>query len=216
MITVVLADDHVVVRQGLRALLESAQDFEVIGEAGNGLDTLALIQEKQPQVLVVDLMMPGLGGLEVTRRVAATHPEIRVAILSMHASESYVLEALRAGAAGYVLKDASADHLVRAIHEVAAGRRYLSPPLSDMAIEAYARKADGRPPDPYDSLTAREREVLRLAAEGRSSAEIGALLFISPRTVEVHRANLMRKLGLSGHAELIRFAIKRGILSLDG
>lgn len=210
--TIVLADDHPVVRQGLRAVLEAEPDFCIIGEAGDGLETAQLVERLRPHVLVVDLMMPSLTGLEVTRQVRQRSPHTRVVMLSMYANEAYVLEALRNGAAGYVLKDAGADELVRAVREVAASRRYLSPPLSEGAIEAYLQKTQATPLDPYETLTTREREVLHLAAEGLSNPEIGARLGISPRTAETHRANLMRKLGLQGQTDLIRYAIRRGII----
>lgn len=210
--TIVLADDHHVVRQGLRALLKAEPDFAIAGEASDGLEAVRLVERLQPDVLVLDVMIPSLNGLEVTRQVTKRSPKTRVVILSMHANEAYVLEALRNGATGYVLKDATAADLVQAVREVAAGRRYLSPPLSEQAIEAYVHKAKEAPLDRYDTLTTREREVLQLAAEGLTSAEIAARLFISPRTVEVHRANLMRKLGCHTKADLIRFALRRGII----
>ncbi len=215
MITIVLADDHHVVRQGLRALLQAERDLRVVGETGDGLEAVRLVEQLSPRVLVVDLMMPGLGGLEVTRRVTRDALPSRVVVLSMHANEAYVLEALRNGATGYVLKDETAGELVEAVREVAAGRRYLSRALSRRAIEAYARTAREAPPDAYASLTSREREVLHLAAEGHTSAKIGARLDISPRTVETHRGNLMRKLGLRTQADLLRFAVQRGIVPLE-
>lgn len=215
MTTIVLADDHHIVRQGLRALLEAEPDFGLVGETGDGLEAVQLAERLRPDVIVLDLMMPGLNGLEATRQIAARAPQTRVVILSMHANEAYVLEALRNGAAGYVLKDSSAAELVRAVREVVAGRRYLSPPLSERAIEAYVQKAQETPQDPYDALTNREREVLHLAAQGHSSAEIAARLSLSPRTVETHRAHLMRKLGLRSQTDLIRYALQRGIIPLE-
>jgi two-component system response regulator NreC len=212
MTTIVLADDHHIVRQGLRRLLEDEPDFQVVGDTGDGLEALQLVERLQPDVLVVDLAMPGLSGLEVTRQVCQRSPQTRVIILSMYANEAYVLEALKNGAAGYVLKESSGVDLVLAMREALAGRRYLSPPLSEHAIEAYLKKVDTGPPDPYETLTAREREVLHLAAEGHTNNQIAKRLSISPRTVETHRANLMRKLGLNNHAELIRYALGRGIL----
>src|SRR5262249_24900722 len=154
-------------------------------------------------------------GLEVARQVDQRSPRTRVVVLSMHANEAYVLEALRNGATAYVLKQCTATELVRAVCEAAAGRRYLSPPLSERAIQAYLRKAEASELDPYESLTTREREVLHLAAEGRTNPEISARLYISPRTVEAHRANLMHKLGLKNQSELIRYAIRRGIVPLE-
>lgn len=214
-VTLLLADDHHVVRQGLRALLQTEPDFRVIGEASDGLEVADLVERMKPTVLVVDLMMPGLNGLEVTRQVSKRSPQTRVLILSMHSDEAYVLQALRNGAAGYVLKDSSAADLVHGVREVAAGRRYLSPPLSDRAIEIYGQSATDATLDIYETLTTREREVLHLAAEGRSNVEIGDRLSISPRTVETHRAHLMRKLGLQGQTDLVRYALRRGIIRIE-
>ena len=213
-ITIVLVDDHRVVREGLRALLESEPDLSVIGEAGDGLSAIRLVERLKPNVLLLDLIIPGLNGQEVARRTRKCSPNTRVVVLSMHSSEPYVMEALRNGAAGYVLKDASYSDLVRAIREVMAGWRYLSPPLSKLAIDAYQEKADAAAADRYDLLTAREREVLQLAAEGHSNNEIANRLDISSRTAETHRANLMRKLHLRTQTELIKYAIERRIVAL--
>jgi len=188
MTTIVLADDHHVVRQGLRSLLEAESDFSVVGEAGDGLEATQLVERLQPDVLVLDLMMPSLNGLEVTRQVSQRSPRTHVVILSMHPNEAYVLEALRAGAAAYVLKE---------------------------SIEVYMQKAESAALDPYETLTAREREVLHLVAEGHTNAEIADRLFISRRTVETHRANLMRKLGLRTQTDLISYALRRGILPME-
>ncbi|PLS77204.1 MAG: DNA-binding response regulator [Chloroflexi bacterium] len=216
MTSIVLADDHAVVRQGLRALLVTGAKFSIVGEAADGLEVLQVVERHKPDVLIVDLMMPGLSGLEVTRQVSQRSPQIRIVILSMHANEAYVLEALKNGAAGYVLKDSSADDLVHAVREVAAGRRYLSPPLSERAIEAYIQQQTATATlDRYEALTAREREVFHLTAEGSTNNEIAARLSISPRTVEIHRANVMRKLGLHSQTDVIRFALRRGILPME-
>jgi DNA-binding NarL/FixJ family response regulator len=174
-----------------------------------------LVEKLQPEVLVVDLMIPGLNGLEVTRQVKQRLPQTRVVVLSMHANEPYVLEALKNGASGYVLKDSSGTDLVLAVKQVLGGQRYLSPPLSERAVEAYLQRSQDTAFDPYDALTEREREVLHLAAEGLSNPDIAARLSISPRTVETHRANLMRKLGLKTQTDLIRYALKRGILPME-
>lgn len=215
MIRVVLADDHPVLRQGLRSLLEREPDLSVIGEAGDGREALDQVRNLRPDVLVVDLMMPGLGGLEVVRQVRSQNRAPQVVVLSMYSNESYVQEALQAGARGYVLKKATSADLVSAIRTVAVGSRYLSPPLSEEAIQSYRERS--RPTsDAYALLTAREREVLHLAAEGRSSGEIARRLTVSPRTVEMHRSNLMRKLGLQNQSQLVRFAIQRGLIPLDG
>jgi len=215
-VTLLLADDHHVVRQGLRALLEADPDFRVVGEASDGLEVPDLVERLQPRVLIVDLMMPGLNGLEVTRQVSKRSPQTRVLILSMHSNEAYVLEALRNGAAAYVLKDSSATDLVHAVREVAAGRRYLSPPLSERALDTYRQRAKEATLDIYETLTTREREVLHLAAEGHSGPEIASRLSISHRTVETHRANLMRKLGLQTQTDLVRYALRRGIIPMEG
>jgi two-component system response regulator NreC len=215
MINIMLADDHPIVRQGLRALLESEQNFQLVGEAGDGLEAVRLAIRLRPDVLITDVMMPGLNGLEVTRQVTKSLPQTKVIILSMYTDDSYVLEALKNGATGYVLKDSQATDLVLAIREVAAGKRYLSPPLSERELELYAQRFESAPTDPYELLTTREREVLQLVAEGRTSTEIAQQLFISPRTAEGHRANLMRKLGVQNNAELVRYALKRGIVPLD-
>ncbi len=206
---IVLADDHQIVRQGLRAMLGTESDLQLVGETADGLETVRTVARLEPDVLVLDLMMPGLGGLEVVRQLAKRAPRTKIVILSMHSNEAYVLESLSAGAVGYVLKESSAEELVKAIRTVAAGGRYFSPPLSEPALGTYARKAKGAPLDPYDTLTAREREVLQLTAEGLTGTEISARLFISPRTVESHRANLLRKLGLRNQKELIRYSVER-------
>ena len=213
--TILLVDDHHVVRQGLRVLLEAEPDLSVVGEAADGLEVAKLVERLKPNVLVLDLMMPSLNGLEVTRHVRQRFTETRVVMLSMYANEAYVLQALRNGADGYVVKDATATELVRAVREAAAGRRYLSPPLSERAIEAYLEKTQTGTLDLYQSLTTREREVLHLAAEGSSNPQIAARLVISPRTAETHRANLMRKLGLNTQTDLIRYAMQRGIVPTE-
>ncbi len=213
--TIVLADDHQVVRHGLRVLLESEPSFRIVGEASDGLEAIDLVERQQPDIVVLDLMMPGLNGLEVARQSSHRSPRTNVVILSMYNNEAYVLEALRAGAKAYVLKASTSDELVRAIREVVAGRRYLSPPLSERAIQAYSQKAESAAVDAYETLTTREREILQLAAEGCTNAEIATRLSISPRTAETHRANLMRKLGLHSHTDLIRYALRRGILAID-
>lgn len=212
--TIVLADDHQVVRQGLRALLEAEPEFAVVGEAADGLEAAEVVERAKPDVLVVDVMMPGLNGLDVAREVRRRSPQTRVVILSMYANEAFVLEALRSGAAGYVLKDAGAAVLFQAVREAAAGRRYLSPPLSERAIEAYVQKAHAEPLDRYETLTARERAVLHLAAEGYGNPQVAERLSIGPRTVETHRANLMRKLKLRSQTDLVRYALQRGIIPM--
>jgi len=215
MTTIVLADDHALIREGLRAVLDGEPDWSVVGEAADGLEALDLVDRLQPDVLIVDLMLPNLSGLEVIRQVRQRVPQTHVITLSMHSNESYVLAALRNGAAAYVLKDASSTDISAAIREVVAGRRYLSPPLSQYALEAYIQKAKGAPLDPYETLTTREREVLHLVAQGETTPAIAARLSLSPRTVETHRTNLMRKLGLRTQTDVMRYALHRGIIPLQ-
>lgn len=210
--TIVLADDHVVVRQGFRMLLEQEHDFKLVGEASDGMEAVQLVEQHKPRVLILDLMLPRLHGLEVAKQVHHGHPETKIIILSMHSEEPYVVEALRNGASGYVLKDSSVDELVEAIRQVLAGRRYLSPVLAERAYTGYVERPGESTQDIYDSLTSRERLVLQLAAEGLSSPQVAQKLFISPRTAETHRSNLMRKLGLTSQTDLVRFAIRKGII----
>ena len=210
-ITIVLADDHNIVRQGFRSLLENQEGLSVVAEAGDGLEALRVTCNVKPDVLVVDLMMPCLNGLEVTRRIRKMSPGTRVIILSMYMDEPYVIEALQSGALGYVLKESNISDLVKAIREVAGGRYYLGSPLSDLAIAAYKEKTKGVSLDPYNTLTAREREVLQLVAEGFTNADIAGKLFISQRTVESHRASLMQKLSFNSRAELIAYANAKGL-----
>lgn len=212
---ILLADDHQVIIDGLKALLSGEPDMEVIGQATDGLQVLPKVLDLKPDVLVLDLMMPGLGGLEVARQMKERAPSTKVIVLSMHANDAYVVEALRNGASGYVLKQAEARALVDAIRTVSAGRRYLSPPLSEEKLERWEMEAKAAPFDPYDTLSTREREVLQLAAEGLTSAAIGERLAIGKRTVETHRANLQRKLGVKTQADLVRFAVKKGLVGVD-
>jgi two-component system, NarL family, response regulator NreC len=214
-ISIVLADDHPVVRRGMQTLLEAEPDFAIIGEAGDGLESVRLVENLQPDVLILDLMMPGLSGLEALRIIRKRSPRTRVVVLSMHDTHAFVAEALMNGATGYVLKGSDELNLVRAVREAACGRRFLSPPVTERAIDAYIEQARAASLDPHDTLTAREREVLQLTAEGKTGPEIAARLHISQRTVENHRANLMRKLLLKNQSELVRYALRRGLISLD-
>lgn len=212
MTDILLVDDHQVVRQGLRFLLEAEPDLRVIGEAADGLEALRLAEELQPDVLLLDLALPGLNGLEVASRVRKRCPNTKIAILSMYSNEAYVLEAFRNGAVAYVLKDSGAQDLVQAVRQAALGRRYLSPPLSERAIEFYIGQARTTTLDTFQTLTGREREVLQLAAEGNTNSQIAARLSISPRTAEAHQANLRHKLDVHSQAEIVRYAMSRGLL----
>lgn len=210
-IRILLADDHPIVRDGLRAVLTRTPDMQLVGEAGDGLQALQLVESLQPDVLVLDLMMPGLGGLAVTARVKEAVLQTRVVILSMHANEAYVAAALEAGAQAYVLKKSASTELLTAIRAVLAGERFLSPALSTDALEDYQRQGQ-LDHDRYKTLTPRERQILHLVTAGRTSKQIATQLTISHRTVEMHRANLMRKLGAHSTADLVRYALMRGIL----
>lgn len=210
-VDILLADDHDVVRQGLRALLEAEADFKVVGEAVDGLEVVPQVEKLRPQIVILDIKMPGLNGLDAARMVRMRAPETKIIMMSMFSDEAYVVQALRNGASAYVLKESKASDLLEAVRTVAAGGRYLSPPLSEKSIESYLAKASAAAIDPYETLSPREREVLQLAAEGHSNPDISTRLGISPRTVETHRANLMKKLGLKGQTDLVKFAVKRGL-----
>lgn len=214
-VSVVLVDDHPIVRQGLRALLESQPDIRIAGEAEDGLEAVELLDRVKPDVVVLDLMMPGLNGLDTMIQARQRSPRTHIVVLSMYANEAYVLEAMRNGAEAYVLKKDLPEEALEAIREVVAGRPFLSRTLSAHAIELYRERASRRPEEPHDRLTNREREVLQLTVEGHTTADVAARLSISKRTVEMHRANLMRKLGLRTRVQLIRYALRRGILPME-
>jgi len=210
-----LAEDHPVVREGLRAMLEAEGGFQVVGQTGNSSEIGGMVQELRPDVLVLDLIMPGIGGLNALRELTRRRLDTPVVVLSMYANEAYVLEALQNGASAYVLKQSEAAELIRGIREVCRGRRYLSPPLSQRAVDAYASRAGVKTPDDESQLTVREREVLTLVGEGFTSAQIAERLFISVRTVETHRSNLMKKLGLHSQADMVRRALRREMGPLE-
>jgi len=210
-IHIVLADDHTILRQGLRALLEAEKDFHVVGEAGTGLETLKVLEKLRPDVLVLDLAMPELGGVEVVRQAQQYYPGLGIVILSMYIKESHVLEALKYRSCSYVKKGDESSELIKAIRMAARGERYLGAPVTEEDIENYIRRTQNQELDLYDTLTNREREILLMVVEGFSNSEIANRLIISPRTVETHRARVMHKLGLQNQAELIRFAVQRGL-----
>ncbi|MBI2516172.1 MAG: response regulator transcription factor [Opitutae bacterium] len=211
MTTVVLADDHEIVRRGVRSLLEANQHCQIVAEAADGLAAAQAVARFKPDLLFLDLNLPRLHGLEVLKQTRTASPGTRTIVLSMHSDEPYVIEALRAGAAAYVLKGAESAEITAALKEVLAGRRYLSAALSERAITALATRAPDSS-DPLHTLSPREREVLQHAAAGAANPQIAEKLFISARTAETHRANLMRKLGLQTQTELVRFAIRRGLI----
>ena len=214
-VTVLLADDHPIVRQGLKHLLDAESNLKVVGEASSGLQAVQLTEKIKPRILIVDIMMPELNGLEVLKQVKERSPATCCIVLSMQSADVYVVEALKAGALGYVLKETGPSELVQAVQQVIQGRRYLSPRISERLIDVLIETNHKPPSDPYQTLTNREREVLQMAAEGLSSSEIARRLSISPRTAELHRGRMMHKLGLRSQTDLIRYAFKRGILTLD-
>ena len=212
-LSILLADDHTMVRQGLRKVLEERPDWHVVAEAGNGRDAVREAEEHRPDVAIVDMAMPLLNGIETTRQIARRSPTTRVLMLSMHADEAYVVQILKAGATGYLLKESADVDLVRAVHEVAEGRSFFSPRIGRVVLDDYVRHLEAQvSTDPYDSLSTREREVLQLVAEGKTNKEIAALLSVSPSTVETHRAHIMEKLDLHSAAEIVLCAARRGVI----
>ena len=214
-VTILLGDDHPLVRRGIRGLLEAEQDFAVVGEAEDGLAVVQLAEKFQPQVLVVDMMMPNLNGLEALKQVSHRSPKTRKIVLSMQSAEPYVVEAFRSGALGYVLKDSAPNELIQAIRTSLDGSRYVSPKLPERLVNALLEARGDPEPSAYDTLTEREREVLQMGAEGKTAPQIAKILSISPRTAELHRSRMMDKMGFRNQAEVVRFAVKRGILPLD-
>jgi DNA-binding NarL/FixJ family response regulator len=213
-IRIVLADDHKLMRSGLRVLLEQQPDLTVVGEASDGREAVALVASQRPDVLVMDIGMPSLNGIEAAAQITQSNPEGAIVMLSMHSDESYVLRALKAGAKGYLLKDSAEADLIRAVRAVADGKSFFSPAVSKVLLDDYVRKLKrSGTEDPYDVLTPREREVLQLVAEGKSNKEVAQLLSLSVYTVETHRSNIMEKLNLHGVPELILYAVRKGIIS---
>jgi len=213
-IRILLADDHEVVRDGVRALLEKQSDMTVIGEASDGRETVQLAEEHAPDVVVMDIAMPNMNGIEATRRIVASLPHTAVVILSMHQDESYVLRSLKAGAKGYLLKDSLRSDVIEAVRMVAQGRSFLTKKVSRMLQEDYVRVMQSRGvEDSYDLLTDREREILQLIAEGKTNKEAGSLLNISTTTVETHRTHILQKLGLHSVPDIILYAVRKGIIS---
>jgi len=213
-VRILLADDHTIVRDGLRVLLERQPDFEVVGEASNGREAIDVSQHQSPDVVLMDVAMPIMNGIEAAARVTAAQPKTAVIILSMHADESYILRSLKAGARGYLLKDSAESDLIQAVRAVASGKAFFSPAVSKVLAEDYIRQVRQRGvEDPYDLLTARERELLQLIAEGKSAKEIAGLLKLSAYTVDTHRGNLMQKLNVHSIPELILYAVRKGIIS---
>jgi two-component system response regulator NreC len=213
-IRILLADDHTVVRKGLRLLLESQPGFEVVADAANGREAVALAEEHRPDVVVMDVAMPVLNGTEAARQIAGKLPNVAVVFLSMHSDEGYVLKALKAGARAYLLKDSAEQDLINAVKAVSEGKAFFSPAISKMLVEDYLRQMQERKlEDSYELLTTREREVLQLLAEGKNNKDVAGILNLSLYTVETHRSNIFQKLNLHSSAELVLYAIRKGVIS---
>ncbi len=216
-IKVMLCDDHAILRSGLTRLLGEEEDIEVVGEAENGREAVQKVQELYPDIVLMDIGMPVMNGMEATKQIKKRNPDIKVLVLTMHDNEEYLFQVLQAGASGYVLKKAADSDLVNAIHVVARGDCFLYPSAAKMVVEDYLEKlrSGQEPTSSYDTLTDREREILKLVAEGYTNREIAETLFISVKTVETHKANIMEKLNLHKRAELVRYAIRKGMLQVD-
>jgi two-component system response regulator NreC len=211
---ILLGDDHMLVRQGFRKILEERREWEVVAEAGDGRDAVRHTLSLHPDVVVLDIGMPLLNGIEATRQIVRRLPDVRVLILSMHADEAYITQALQAGAKGYLLKDSADTDLIRGVADVATGKSFFSPVVAKVMLDDYVRHlADKGIVDPYDALSEREREIFQLIAEGHSNKEIADILSISPATVETHRAHIFQKLDLHNTAEVVLYAVRRGVIS---
>lgn len=211
---ILLADDHTIVRQGIRKILEEQPDWQVIAEAGDGREAVRRAMELRPDITLMDISMPLLNGIEATSQISRRAPEVKVIILSMHPNEAYIGRALQAGAKGYLLKDSADSDLVRALTLVSQGKSFFSPAVARVMVDDHLRNLAARGiVDRYDSLSAREREIFQLVAEGKSNKEIADLLFVSPSTIETHRAHIMEKLDVHSAVELVLYAVRRGLIS---
>lgn len=213
-IKVLIADDHQIVRQGLRTLLEKEPDLEVVAEAENGRSTVRLVRERHPEVVIMDVAMPDLNGIEATRQIISEMPKVKVIALSMYADRRFVSNMLKAGASGYLLKDCASEELVRAIRVVLAHKTFLSPGVADIVVKDYVQTPMGPEASVFNVLSNREREVLQLMAEGKSTNQIAELLHVSVKTVETHRQQMMQKLKIHSVAELTKYAIREGLTTL--
>jgi len=215
-IKVLLAEDHHIIRQGIRSLLEKEKGIEVIGEATDGRETVDLAKQLQPDVVVMDISMPNMNGIEATRKICQENPDIKVIALSVHSDDPFVSGMLTAGASGYLLKDCLLDELIKAIEMVTKGRLYLSARIAQKVVQEYKSLKSRENRSIFHTMTAREREVLQLIAEGKSMKEIGAILFVSEKTVATHKQHIMEKLGVHTVPDLVKIAIREGLIHLDG
>ena len=214
-IRIILADDHTIVRHGLNRLLQQEEDMEVIAQAADGHSTVELTRELSPDMVIMDIGMPYLNGIDATQQIAREFPQVKVIGLSMHSGKKFVVEMLNAGASGYLLKDCALEELTTAIKTVAAGQIYLSPSITDVVIDNYIRRSETKENSAFSLLSQREREVLQLMAEGKTTKQIGLQLHISPKTVEGHRLRLMSKLNMDNVAKLTKYAIQEGLTSAE-
>jgi two-component system, NarL family, response regulator NreC len=213
-IRILLADDHSILREGLRMLLDRQNEFAVVGDASDGREAVEMAEACAPDVVIMDLAMPGLNGIEATRRITARSPRTAVVILSMHSDESYILRSLKAGARAYLLKDSLKTDLIDAVRAAAQGKSFFSPKVSQVLKEDYVNELEAKGAvDTWDLLTDREREILQLVAEGKTNKEIAAVLNISPYTIDTHRSHILQKLNLHSAPELILYAVRKGIIS---
>jgi DNA-binding NarL/FixJ family response regulator len=210
-----LADDHKIMREGLKALLEQRSDVQVVAEAENGLEAVQLTKKLKPDIVIMDIGMAGLNGIEATRQIVAGVPGVKVIALSMHSDKRFVVEMLKAGASGYLLKDSAPEELISAMRALAANRPYLSPKITDVVLKDYLNTLSQTEPTAFTVLTAREREVLQLIAEGKKTREIASALQVSVKTIETHRQQMMEKLNIRSVAELTKYAVREGLTSLD-
>ncbi len=211
---ILLADDHTIVRHGLRKILEENRDWQVVAEAGNGREAVRLAGDLQPDVAILDIGMPLLNGIEATRQIARKVPEVRILILSMHSDEAYIIQALQAGARGYLLKDTADAELIDAVVAVTRGKSFFSPAVARVMLDDYVRRLQERGiTDRYDTLSEREREIFQLIVEGRTNKEIAEMLGVSPSTIETHRAHIMEKLDVHSAVEMVLYAVRKGIIS---
>ena len=211
---ILIGDDHTLLRQGLRKILQERPDWEVVAEAGDGRDAVRQALVVQPDIAILDIGMPLMNGIEATRQIVRRRPDIHVLILSMHANEAYIIQALKAGAKGYLLKDSADTELIRAVAAVASGKSFFSPAVAKVMLDDYVRNlAEKGIADRFDTLSEREREIFQLVAEGHSNKEIAELLSVSPTTVETHRAHILQKLDVHNTAELVLYAVRRGVIS---
>jgi len=214
-VKVLLVDDHAIIREGLRSLLEKQPDMEVVADVDDGRRAVEMVRELSPDVVIMDVTMPRLGGIEATRQITSESPSVKVIALSIHSKRRFVADMLQAGAAGYILKECLFDELVQAIHAVCEGGRYLSPSITDVVVNDYVKRLSSEEESPLRSLTGREREVLQLVAEGKSTKEIAIELHVSTKTIEANRRQIMEKLSMHSVAELTKYAVREGLSSLE-